>query len=147
MNAYRRDFDEIKYMSFQQRFNNSIKKVFDSEPVYNEKYLKIKSYQGKINTNFHNDKITKEGSQCICLLVILIDSVYRTGKNYYPQVFLEECKYGLKEKKMPEYITVDIEFLMMILRERILMKKIKRLAEYRKNSSKIKKIKTGRFFH
>ena len=31
----------------------------------------------------------KEGSQCICLSVVLIDSVYRTGKNYYPQVFLE----------------------------------------------------------
>ena len=22
----------------------------------------------------------------------LIDSVFRTGKNYYPQVFIEECK-------------------------------------------------------
>ena len=99
MNAYRSDFDEIKYMSFQQKFNNSIKKVFDSEPVYNEKYLKVKSYQGKINTNLHSDKIPKEGSQCICLLVILIDSVYRTGKSYYPQVFLEECKYVLKEKR------------------------------------------------
>ena len=25
--------------------------------------------------------------------VILIDSVFRAGKNYYPQVFVEECKY------------------------------------------------------
>ena len=63
-----------------------IKKEFDSEPVYNEKYLKakIKSYNGKINTNFHNNKIPREGSQFICLSVILIDSVFRTGKNYYP---------------------------------------------------------------
>ena len=43
------------------------------------------------------------------LSVIFIDSVYRTGKNYYPQVFLEECKYFLKEKKMPGYINVKIE--------------------------------------
>ena len=35
----------------------------------------------------------KEGSHCICLSVKLIDSVFRVGKNYYPQVFLEECKY------------------------------------------------------
>ena len=35
----------------------------------------------------------------------MIDSVFRTGKNYYPQVFVEECKYVAKEKKMPEYIT------------------------------------------
>ena len=29
--------------------------------VYNEKYLKakIKSYNGKINSNFHNDKISQ----------------------------------------------------------------------------------------
>ena len=41
----------------------------------------------KINTNFHNNKIPKEGSQFICLSVILINFVFRTGKIYYPQVF------------------------------------------------------------
>ena len=51
------------------------------------------------SAHFHSDKISKEGSQCICLLVILIDSVYRTGKNYYPRVLLEECKYVAKEKR------------------------------------------------
>ena len=34
---------------------------------------------------------------------------FRTGKNYYPQVFIEECKYVVKEKKMHVYITNDIE--------------------------------------
>ena len=29
---------------------------------------------------------------------ILIDFVSRTGKNYYHQVFLEECQYVVKEK-------------------------------------------------
>ena len=65
-----------------EKFYNSIKKEFESEPAYNKKYLKteIKSYQGKINTNFHSDKIRKQCSQCICLSVIFIDSVYSTGK-------------------------------------------------------------------
>ena len=51
-------------------------------PVYDEICLKtkIKSYNGKINTNFHNNKIPKEGSKCICLPVILIDSVYKKEK-------------------------------------------------------------------
>ena len=40
---------------------------------------------------------------------MLFDSVFRTGKNYYPQVFLEECKYVVKEKKIPKYIIDDIE--------------------------------------
>ena len=51
----------------------------------------------------------RDGSQFICLSVISIDSVFRTGKNYYPQVVLEECKYVVKEKKIPKYNIDDIE--------------------------------------
>ena len=40
----------------------------------------------------------KESSKFICLAVILIDSVFRTCKNYYPQVILEECKSIFIEK-------------------------------------------------
>ena len=78
--------DELleKYNEIWEKVKNNLKKEFDSEPVYNEKYLKakMKSYNEKINTNFYNNKIPKEGCQCICLSVILINSVFRTGKNY-----------------------------------------------------------------
>ena len=91
MSAYKRDFDETKIWG---KVKISVKKEFDSKPVYNEKFLKakIKSYNGKINTSFHNNKIPRDGSQVICLSVILINSLFRTGKNY-PKVFLEECEY------------------------------------------------------
>ena len=58
-----------KYNEIREKVSNIIKKGFDGEPVYNDKYLKnkIKSYKGKVNTNFHSDKIPKEGSSCICL--------------------------------------------------------------------------------
>ena len=100
-----------KYNEIAEKVYNSIKKEFESEPAYNEKYLKteIEPYQGKISTNFPSDKIQKQGSQYICLSVIFIDSVHRTGKNCYPQVFLEECKYVVKEKMMPGQINVTIE--------------------------------------
>ena len=39
----------------------------------------------------------------------MIDSVFRTSQNYYPQVFLEECKYVIKEKKILKYIIDDTE--------------------------------------
>ena len=39
----------------------------------------------------------------------MIDSVFRKGKNCYPQVFLEECKYVTKEKKIPKYIIDNTE--------------------------------------
>ena len=70
---------------------------------------KIKSFNGKINTNFHNNKIPKEGSQYIFLSVKWIDSFYRKDKNYYPEVFLEECKYVFKEKKASRFIIDNIE--------------------------------------
>ena len=111
-------------------------KESDSETVYDETYLKakIKSYKGKTNTNFHNNKIPKESSQFISLPIILIDSVLRTGNNYYPQVVLEECEYIVQEKTMPEYITDDLEISgdsdrensdQEILMKKIIMKKIK----------------------
>ena len=40
----------------------------------------------------------KEDSYCICLLVALIDFLFKMGKNHYPQVFLEECKTFLKKE-------------------------------------------------
>ena len=50
---------------------------------------------------------------CMYTMYLFISSFnrfcFRTGKNYYPQVFLEECIYVLKEKKIPEYITDDIK--------------------------------------
>ena len=38
----------------------------------------------------------------------MINSVDRTSKNYYLQLFLEECKYVVKEK-ITEHITDDIK--------------------------------------
>ena len=35
--------------------------------------------------------------------------VYRTGKNYYPEVFLEEYKYVIKENKITKYIIDNVE--------------------------------------
>ena len=101
--------DELleKHNEIWEKVKNIIKKEFDTELVYNEKYLKtkIKSYNGKINTNFYNNKIPKEGSEFICWSLILINSIFKPCKNYY-QVFLEECKYFINEKKIPTY-TID----------------------------------------
>ena len=44
-------------------------------------------------TNFHNEKIPTEKAPCKCLLIIMLDSVTKVNKKYYPQTFLEECKY------------------------------------------------------
>ena len=38
-----------------------------------------------------------EASHWICLSVVLVNSVFKMGKVYYFQMFLEECKYIVKE--------------------------------------------------
>ena len=56
MSAYRKDFDETKYIPFLikndelldkcnkilEKNKNNLKTEIDSEPIYNEKYLKVK---------------------------------------------------------------------------------------------------------
>ena len=51
----------------------------------------------------------KEGSHRICLSVISINSIFGMGKNYYPQVVLEECKRIVKIKEVTRHITEDLE--------------------------------------
>lgn len=62
----------------------------------------------KVNTSFYNDKIRIKGSYCIRLSVMLIDSVFKICRNYYLQLFLEECKDVVKE--VARYIIEDLEF-------------------------------------
>ena len=50
-------------------------------------------------TNFLNKKMPQEKAPCKCLPVIMIDSVIKTNKKYYPQTLLEECKYVQKKQK------------------------------------------------
>ena len=100
-----------KYYEIWDKVSNIIKNEFSSDPEYSNKYLKtkIKSYDEKVNTNYYNDKMPKEGPHCICLSVILIDFVFKMGKSYYPQVFSEECNYIVKESGVTKYINEDLE--------------------------------------
>ena len=49
------------------------------------------------------------GLHSISLSVILIYSAFKMNKMYYPQVFLEECKYIIKKSKVSKYIYNDLE--------------------------------------
>ena len=62
---------------------------------------KIKSHGDEV-TDFHDKNIPKIDSNHTCLAVITLDSALKKDENYYPQVFLKECKYI--EKKVIRYI-------------------------------------------
>ena len=103
--------DKKNIMKFRKRLRNNIKTEFDSQLAYNKKYLKakIKYFNGKINTNFHNNKIRKKGSQCICLLVILTSSVFKQVKITILQCFQKNINIFLKTKKMPKHVADNRE--------------------------------------
>ena len=127
MTGYARKFNENATMSFIVKDEKLLKKyskiwetieglmkiTFVSKPVYDEdiKYIKtkIKKYAGNIITNFHNKKMPKEKAPCKCLSIIMIDSVFKANKKYYPQTLLEECKYTQEKTKIENYIHEDLE--------------------------------------
>ena len=102
-----------KYIKIWETIEGLMKINFESKPVYGEdvKYIKtkIKTYAGNIITNFHNKKMPKEKAPCKCLSIIMIDSVIKANKKYYPQTFLEECKYIQEKIKIENYINEDLE--------------------------------------
>ena len=141
MSAYSRDFDKTKYISFEindgELFENTKKlgkklkqyqKKFQTETAYNKKHVKAKpkSFNVNTNTNFLNDKITKECSQFVYLSVTLINSVFKTGYNCYPQVFQKNVKELIKKKRCLSIILMTQKFLLILI-ENILMRKIKNI--------------------
>ena len=67
-----------KYSEIWNKIKRLIKKEFNSEPVYNDQYIKtrIKIYIDKVYTNFQHNKISKDNEYCTCLSKILLDSIF-----------------------------------------------------------------------
>ena len=86
---------------------------FESTPVHedDDKYIKtkIKIYADSIITHFHNKKMPKEKVPCKCLSIIILDSVIKANKKYYPETLLEECKYVQEKIKTENHIDEDLE--------------------------------------
>ena len=127
MTGYAKKFDKNATMSFrvhnkqllknynkmQEKIEKLMKIDFESKPVYgdDDKYIKtkIKIYAGSMITNFHNKEMPKEKAPCKCLSIIMLDSVIKANKKYYPQILLEECKYLQEKIKTENYIDEELE--------------------------------------
>ena len=69
----------------------------------------MKIYAVSIITNFYNKKMPKEKAPCKCLTIIMLDSVIKANKKYYPQMLLEEWKYVQENIKIENLIDDDLE--------------------------------------
>ena len=100
-----------KYNEIWDKITETLNINFHSIPVYDEKYIKVKvrEFNGVIKTNFLRDEVPKENGHCTCIACITIDSVMRMEKKSYRQVYLEECKYRMKNTKMTTFREPELE--------------------------------------
>ena len=70
-----------KFDTIRNKVSSDIKREFDSEPVYNQNFLKtkIKSYGDDV-TDFYDKEIPKVNSNHTCLAVISLDSALKKMK-------------------------------------------------------------------
>ena len=114
MSLRARDEQLLKnYNKIWEKIEKLMRKDFESKPVYgdDDKYIKIKlkMYASSMITNFHNKKLRKEKLPCKCLSIIMLDSVIKVNIKYYPQTFLEECKYVQEKIKTKNYIDENLK--------------------------------------
>ena len=62
-----------------------------------------------INTLFSGNEIPKERNHYICIAAICIDSVLRVDKKKYPQVYLEQCQYKIKRRKLVDFTDAEVD--------------------------------------
>ena len=107
MTGYVKKFNENTTLSFRVNNKQLLKNYnkiwaktekllridFESKHVYgdDDKYIKtkIKIYEDNMSTDFHNKKMPKEKATCKYLSIIMLHSVIKANKKYYPKTLLE----------------------------------------------------------
>ena len=83
---YKKIWHEVESQLFEKMATEPIKR--ESKYVYE----KLKTWKELIKANFHGQDVPYD-MYCNATAVLKIDSVYKQGKNYHPQVYVEEWKY------------------------------------------------------
>ena len=100
-----------KYEDICNVIKNKLSIKFNSEPIYENKYLKVKvrEFDGDIKRNFLSNGLPKENTYYTSIACINIDSALKMSKKNYPQVYLEKCKYKIKKIHWSRFINTELE--------------------------------------
>ena len=80
-----------------------------TEPIKKEgRYVncKLKTLKERKKTDFHGQDVPYS-IHCNATAVLQIDSIHKQGKNYHPQVYVEECKYVDAESQQCSMLSDD----------------------------------------
>ena len=94
-NVYKTREGVSQYKKIWNEVESQLFEKLATEPIKREgKYVhgKLKMWKERIKTNFHGQDVPYD-MYCNATVVLKIDSVYKQGENYHPQVYVEECKY------------------------------------------------------
>ena len=100
VSQYKKIWNEVESQLFEK---------MATEPIKREgSYVngKLKTWKERIKTNFHGQDVPYN-MHCNATAVLKIDSVYKQGKNYHPQVYVEECKYTNAENQQYNMLSDD----------------------------------------
>ena len=92
VSQYKNIWNEVESQLFEKLTTGSIK----GEGRYIHGQLKMQNE--RIKTNFHGQNVPYD-MYYNATAVLKIDSVQKQGKNYHPQVYVEECKYTDAENR------------------------------------------------
>ena len=101
VSQYKKIWNEVESQLFEKLATEPIKGKYV--------YGKLKTWKERIKTNFHGQNVPYD-MYCNATAVLKIDSVYKQGKNYHPQTYVEECKYIDVEKQQHYMLSDDGRF-------------------------------------
>ena len=101
----------VKYNNIWNKIKELLGNIkLSSDVIYDDQYIKTKVKTFKmVKTLLSDDIIPEEKVECECISCISVDSVLKIDKKYYPQVYLEQCKYKVKERKIKILIDYDLD--------------------------------------
>ena len=83
-----------KYEEIWDVIKNKLNIKFQSQPIYENKYLKakVREFNGNIKTNFLGNNVPEENTYYTCIDCITPDSVLKMNKKTIHKVYLKRCK-------------------------------------------------------
>ena len=90
-------------------------------PVYDDKLMKTKTrtFGDKVHTNFRGLNVPEDDKECESFTVISINSLLVYDKEYFLQVYLENCAYKIVNKQMADSLDEILfeDFINAVLRK------------------------------
>ena len=114
-NASEEEVWETQYKKIWNEVESQLFEKMATEPIKREgRYVngKLKTWKECIKTNFHGQDVPYN-MHCNATAVLKIDSVYKQGKNYHPQVYVDECKHNDAESQQCNMMSDDDGFFEM----------------------------------